>query len=51
MLGYSVVLTGDSNKPCWERVVGYYKGFRLISRELRLSDLRPVATGCNHGAP
>ena len=23
---YSVILTGDSNKPCWERVVGYYKG-------------------------
>src|SRR6266436_9977349 len=24
--GYSVMLTGDSNKPCWERVVGYYEG-------------------------
>jgi competence protein ComEC len=24
--GYSVILTGDSNKPCWERVVGYYEG-------------------------
>jgi competence protein ComEC len=23
---YSVILTGDSNKPCWERVVGYYEG-------------------------
>ncbi|MFL5480354.1 MAG: hypothetical protein ACJ79X_15165 [Gemmatimonadaceae bacterium] len=20
------MLTGDSNKPCWERVVGYYEG-------------------------
>lgn len=24
--GHSVILTGDSNKPCWERVVGYYEG-------------------------
>lgn len=24
--GYSVMLTGDSNKPCWQRVVGYYEG-------------------------
>lgn len=23
---YSVILTGDSNKPCWERIVGYYRG-------------------------
>jgi hypothetical protein len=26
-------------------------GFRLFLRFLRPSDLRPVATGCNHGAP
>lgn len=24
--GYSVVLTGDSNLPCWQRVHGYYEG-------------------------
>ena len=24
--GCAVMLTGDSNKPCWERVVGYYAG-------------------------
>lgn len=24
--GYSVMVTGDSNKACWERVVGYYEG-------------------------
>ncbi|TMC47607.1 MAG: MBL fold metallo-hydrolase [Chloroflexi bacterium] len=24
--GYSVMLTGDSNKACWERIVGYYEG-------------------------
>jgi competence protein ComEC len=24
--GYSVMVTGDSNKPCWERIVGYYEG-------------------------
>jgi beta-lactamase superfamily II metal-dependent hydrolase len=23
---YAVMLTGDSNKPCWERIVGYYQG-------------------------
>lgn len=23
---YSVMLTGDSNKACWERIVGYYEG-------------------------
>jgi competence protein ComEC len=24
--GCAVMLAGDSNKPCWERVVGYYEG-------------------------
>lgn len=24
--GYSLILTGDSNKACWERIVGYYEG-------------------------
>lgn len=24
--GYSVMLSGDSNKSCWERIVGYYDG-------------------------
>jgi competence protein ComEC len=24
--GYSLVLTGDSDKACWERIVGYYEG-------------------------
>lgn len=24
--GVSVMLTGDSSKPCWERIVGYYEG-------------------------
>jgi hypothetical protein len=26
-------------------------GLRLFLRLLSVSDLRPVATGCNHGAP
>lgn len=24
--GVSVMLTGDSSKPCWERIIGYYEG-------------------------
>jgi len=24
--GVAVMLTGDSSKPCWERIVGYYEG-------------------------
>jgi hypothetical protein len=41
-------LTMRSNR---QRVATHGNGFGLFPPKLRLSDLRPVATGCNHGAP
>jgi hypothetical protein len=34
-----------------QEIQGPSNSFRVFLRFLRPSDLRPVATGCNHGAP
>jgi competence protein ComEC len=43
--GYSVLLTGDSNKACWERVVGYYRGH---ADETGLEVLKAQALHASH---
>jgi len=35
----------------WQLVATHGNGFSAFLRFLRPLDLRPIATGCNHGAP